>query len=48
MSLEFQVNERFGDMSVTFGSLVPDKEKRGSFVISPAWRPNGIRNVDVE
>jgi DNA polymerase-4 len=43
-----EVNERFGNMSVTFGSLLPDKEKQGSFVISPAWRPNGIRNVDVE
>lgn len=42
------INERFGNMTVTLGSLVPDKEKRGSFVISPAWRPNGIRNVDVQ
>lgn len=43
-----EVNERFGNMSVTFGSLLPDKEKRDSFVISPAWRPEGIRNVDVK
>jgi len=43
-----EVNERFGNMSVTFGSLVPGREKRGSFVISPAWRPRGIRNVDVK
>jgi DNA polymerase-4 len=43
-----EVNERFGNMSVTFGSLLPDKQKRGSFVISPAWRPSGIRNVDVK
>ncbi len=42
------INERFGNMTVTLGSLVPDKEMRGSFVISPAWRPNGIRNVDVQ
>lgn len=43
-----EVNERFGNMSVTFGTLLPDKEKRGSFVISPSWRPNGVRNVDVK
>jgi len=43
-----EVNERFGSMSVTFGSLLPDREKQGSFVISPAWRPSGIRNVDVK
>ncbi|ABB31675.2 DNA-directed DNA polymerase [Geobacter metallireducens RCH3] len=45
-----QVNDRFGDFAVTFGSLL-DKERRqekGSHVISPAWRPEGIRNVDVK
>ena len=42
-----QVNNRFGDFSVTFGSLL-DEEEKGSFVISPAWRPEGIRNVDVK
>ncbi len=44
------VNDRYGDFSVTFGSLL-DKEKpdnKGSHVISPAWRPNGIRNVHVK
>jgi len=41
------VNDRFGDYSVTFGSLLQSEEK-GSHVISPAWRPEGIRNVGVE
>ncbi|GLI38857.1 DNA polymerase IV [Geobacter hydrogenophilus] len=41
------VNDRYGDFSVTFGSLL-DNEEKGSFVISPAWRPEGIRNVDVK
>jgi DNA polymerase-4 len=43
-----EVNSRFGSMAVTFGSLVPDRERSGSHVISPAWRPAGIRNVDVK
>ncbi len=44
-----EVNDRYGDFSITFGSLL-DEEKgaaKGSRVISPAWRPSGIRNVDV-
>ncbi|WP_306533704.1 DNA polymerase IV [Geobacter sp.] len=40
------VNDRFGEFRVTFGSLMNNEEK-GSHVISPAWRPEGIRNVDV-
>ncbi len=42
------VNQRFGDMVVTFGSLLPGKEKAGSHVIPPSWRPDGIKNVDVK
>ena len=45
-----EVNDRYGNFSVTFGSLL-DGEKakeKGSHVISPAWRPDGIRNVDVK
>jgi DNA polymerase IV len=38
------VNDKFGDFTVTFGSLLSNEEK-GSHVISPAWRPDGIRNV---
>lgn len=41
------VNDRYGDFSVTFGSLL-DNEEKGSFVISPAWRPEGVRNVTVK
>lgn len=39
-------NDRFGDFTVTFGSVLETEEK-GSHVISPAWRPDGIRRVDV-
>jgi DNA polymerase-4 len=42
-----EVNDRFGSFKVTYGSVLDNGEK-GSFVISPAWRPDGIRNVDVE
>ncbi len=41
------VNDRFGEFKVTFGSLLSNEDK-GSHVISPAWRPDGIRNVDVK
>ena len=40
------VNDRFGEFAVTFGSLLATEEK-GSHVISPAWRPEGIRSVAV-
>ena len=40
------VNNKFGDFSVTFGSLLG--KDSGSKVISPAWRPEGVRNFDVE
>jgi DNA polymerase-4 len=41
-----RVNDRFGDFTVTFASILDEKEK-GSRVISPAWRPEGIRNIEV-
>jgi DNA polymerase-4 len=41
------VNDKFGEFKVTFGSLLSNEEK-GSHVISPAWRPDGIRSVDVQ
>jgi DNA polymerase-4 len=41
------VNNRYGDFTVTFGSLLTGTERKGLFVISPAWRPDGIRNVQV-
>lgn len=40
------VNSKFGDFSVTFGTLLG--KSSGSKVISPAWRPEGVRNVDVD
>jgi len=41
------VNNRYGDFTVTFASLM-DTEEKGSHVISPAWRPDGIRCVDIK
>ena len=41
-----EVNDRYGDFTVTFGSLL-DEQQKGSHVISPAWRPSGISNVEV-
>jgi DNA polymerase-4 len=42
------VNSRFGNMVVTFGSLLPGKEKAASQVIPPSWRPDGIKNTDMK
>jgi DNA polymerase IV len=41
------VNDKFGDFTVTYGSLLGNDEEKGSHVISPAWKPEGIRNVTV-
>jgi DNA polymerase-4 len=45
-----EVNDRFGDFTVTFASLLDGNKakEKGSYVISPAWRPAGIRNIDVK
>ena len=43
-----KINDRFGRMAVTFGSLVKDKESAGSHVIPPSWRPDGIKKIDME
>jgi len=43
-----KLNERFGSMAVTYGSLLPGKENSGNHVIPPSWRPDGIKNVDVK
>lgn len=43
-----EVNDRFGSMAVTYGSLIPGRKKAGSRVIPPSWRPDGIKNVDVK
>ncbi len=41
------INDRYGEFAVMFGSLLEQKGK-GSHVISPAWRPQGVRNVAVQ
>ncbi|MCD6580854.1 MAG: DNA polymerase IV, partial [Desulfuromusa sp.] len=41
-----QVNDRHGEFTVMSGNLLSVKGK-GSHVISPAWRPEGIRNIGV-
>ncbi len=41
------VNNRYGDFTVTFATLI-DAPDKGSRVISPAWRPEGIHRVEVE
>jgi DNA polymerase-4 len=45
-----EVNSRFGDFKVMQGSLLVEgrDEDKGSHVISPAWRPDGIRSVQVK
>ncbi|MEJ2470653.1 MAG: DNA polymerase IV [Desulfuromonadales bacterium] len=40
-------NNRFGDFTVMFASLL-DQQNKGSHVISPAWRPSGVRHVEVQ
>jgi DNA polymerase-4 len=42
-----RANDRYGDFTVMFARLLEQKDK-GSHVISPAWRPEGVRNVDVQ
>ena len=41
------INEKYGNMSVLFGSVLNCK-RQGSMTISPAWRPNGIKFIDVK
>ncbi|MBT0664480.1 DNA polymerase IV [Geobacter pelophilus] len=45
-----ELNDKYGNFTVTFGSLLDGEEpkSKGSHVISPAWRPDGIRNVEVK
>jgi len=45
-----EVSDKFGNFTVTFGSLLDDEKNKdkGSHVVSPAWRPDGIRNVEVK
>jgi DNA polymerase-4 len=39
------VNDKFGEQSITFASTI--SEKKDHKVISPAWRPSGVRKSDV-
>jgi DNA polymerase-4 len=40
-----RINEKFGEHCVTFASALT--QKKGQKVISPAWRPKGVRKSDV-
>ncbi|OPY67795.1 MAG: DNA polymerase IV [Syntrophorhabdaceae bacterium PtaU1.Bin034] len=39
------VNDKFGECSITFAAAMSEKEDHK--VISPAWRPSGVRKSDV-
>lgn len=39
------VKDKFGEHSITFASTISEKEEHR--VISPAWRPSGVRKSDV-
>jgi DNA polymerase-4 len=42
-----RINDRYGDSAVTWGSLVePDTDDEDNGVISPSWRPKGVRRVE--
>ncbi len=40
-----RVNDKFGEHTLTFASTI--SEKQDHRVISPAWRPSGVKNSDV-
>jgi len=40
------INDRFGDFKLTWGSYI--MQKRSSCVISPSWRPSGVKSVNVK
>ncbi len=40
------INDRFGSFTVTWGALTDAREPSG--VISPAWRPLGIKRIEVK
>jgi DNA polymerase-4 len=39
------VNDKFGEHKITWASTVTQEESHG--VISPSWRPSGVRKSDV-
>jgi DNA polymerase-4 len=40
-----EINTRFGHSALTWSALLEPERTPG--VISPAWRPEGVRNIDV-
>jgi DNA polymerase-4 len=40
------INDTYGDFKITWGAYI--QQKRNSGVISPAWRPSGVKNVTVK
>jgi DNA polymerase-4 len=42
-----KLNEKFGERTVTFASTLTEMEEKEHRVISPAWRPTGVRKSDV-
>lgn len=41
------LNDKFGTRTLTYASVIKCKRK-GSSVISPSWRPDGARNINIE
>ncbi|MBI5639600.1 MAG: hypothetical protein HZA17_04155 [Nitrospirae bacterium] len=42
----YTLNDKFGDFTVTWASYMKTMEPPS--VISPAWRPCGVRNVSIK
>jgi DNA polymerase-4 len=40
------INDRYGDFRLTWGSYL--MQKRNAAVISPSWRPSGVKSVNVK
>ncbi len=40
------INDRYGDFKISWGSYM--MQRRGPSVISPAWRPSGVKSVNVK
>lgn len=44
-----RINDRYGEFNITWGALKPTSPNgRQQGVISPAWRPSGVRDVDIK
>jgi DNA polymerase-4 len=41
------INGKFGSFAITYASVLNCK-RRGALTISPAWKPNGVRNINVK